>query len=161
MAIPIDVARDFYRALQIGQMQWAERLLAEDFEARGLAHEVLDKERFLEVFESLHQAMPDLFFDAREFQQLHHGVWLATTIKGTHTRHLFLPEIGSIEPTGLCVQLPDEHPLLTIEDGEIVRLSLDPVPGGGLSGLFDQLGIESPFRPLLPGPGSEESPAPH
>ncbi|MFU8803011.1 MAG: ester cyclase [Bradymonadaceae bacterium] len=157
MAIPIDVARDFYRALQSGQMQWAERLLSNDFEARGLVGEPLDKEHFLDLMESLHRAMPDLAFDARDFQQLYHGVWLTTTIKGTHTETLFLPETGPIEATGLCVELPDEHPLLTIEDGEIVRVSADPVEGGGLVGIFDQLGIESPYRPLLPPAGGEHA----
>jgi hypothetical protein len=155
MVMPIDLARDFYRALQSGQMQWAERLLSDDFEARGLTDHVLEKARFLEIIEGLHKAMPDLSFDARDFQQLHHGVWLATSIKGTHTRPLFLPEIGAIEATGLFVHLPDEHPLLIMDDDAIVRMTIDPVPGGGLAGIFDQLGVESPFRPLLPQASSQ------
>ncbi len=159
MALPFDIAKDFFRALQTGQYEWAERLLADNFEARGWTREPMDKFEFLEVIHSLHEAFSDFSFDAHDFQMLHHGVWLTICMSGTHDAVLDLPNVHPCEATGRHFELPDEHPRLTIEDEQITALESDARPGTGLKGIFEQLGIASPYHPQLPG-SDEGAPAP-
>ncbi|MBA2661678.1 MAG: nuclear transport factor 2 family protein [Bradymonadaceae bacterium] len=147
---PFDIAKDFFRALQTGQFEWAERLLADDFHVRGWTREPMDKFEFLEVMHSLHEAFSDFSLDAHDLQQLHQGVWLTIQMSGTHDAVLDLPGIAPIEPTQRHFHLAEERPLLTIEGELITGFDVNSPPGAGLKAIFEQLGLESPYQARLP-----------
>jgi len=46
---------------------------------------------------------------------------------------------------GESVSLPEEHWRYVIRDNKIARIIIDRVPGGGITGLLHQLGVDVPI----------------
>lgn len=159
MAFAENTVRDLLRAIEHDQWRWVDQLLAEDLTVRGWTPDLLNKEQFVRIFGGLRHACPDLRFDFRDLLVLPNGgVWLTTSLRGTHRAPLTIGEHIATLPTNKSFQLPDEHPLFHVVDGVVTAISVDPVPSGGLSGVFAQLGLSSPFLPMLPlvQPGGSE-----
>ena len=72
-------------------------------------------------------------------------------ITGTHTRDLTLSVLGlpTIQATGIAVTLPQVHTAFQVEEGKVLGMQVEAVPGGGFEGLIQQVGTELPVLPRL------------
>jgi hypothetical protein len=110
----------------------------------GPVPEPVNLDGFINLQKALIDAMPDWKFNARDYQERGNSVICAVQISGTHTRTLSLPMIPhAVEATRKHVQLPQEHLEFTFEGDKISRIHVDPVKGGGVMGLLDQLGVKA------------------
>lgn len=150
MPLPFDIAKNFFRALQTNQLEWAESFLADDFQATGWTSEPLDKYEFLELIQSLYEAFSDFSLDPHDIELLHQGAWLTIQMSGTHDGPLTLASGVPVEPTHKHFKLDREYPTLTIINEQITAFDVEPQPNTGLRGIYDQLQIPSPYVPELP-----------
>ncbi len=156
MTLPFDVANNFFRALETNQLEWAMSFLADDFQAIGWTIEPLDRYEFIDVIQALFEAFPDFSLDPHGIELLYQGAWITIQMSGTHKGLLDLTAGVPVEPTHKHFQLAKERPILTISNERISAFNVEPKHDAGLRGIFEQLGVESPFvaeLPLEPQPG--------
>lgn len=96
----------------------------------------------------LADAIPDFSFNTSDAVEEGDKVTLTIRVTGTHTGVLDLGRIGlpvlPIQPTGRAISHPVEHPVVTFRKGKVSALDLPQVPGGGLPGLLEEIGVELP-----------------
>ena len=144
-----DVVKDFMVALEAKEFDGAASNLSDRFVFSGWTPQPLDKGQFIEVMEGLKEGIPNLSYhfhtvkDVRDREQ-ESSVKAAIQITGTQTDGFILPPLGlpPIPQTARTVSLPEERWDYTLENGKIVRISVQRVPGGGIAGLLHQLGID-------------------
>lgn len=145
---PVETVTTLLEALESGRLDMAACYLSDDFTFNGPTPRPLDKGLFLEYAESLRRAFPDLAFNAREFREQGSTVWLTLQLTGTHMGELLLPVPGmpSAPPTGKRLSLPEEPARSTVQDGQVLSITVQPVQGGGVLGILRQLGVRLPVR---------------
>ncbi|HEX2910080.1 MAG TPA: nuclear transport factor 2 family protein [Chloroflexia bacterium] len=138
-----DTVQAFTGAVESGDFSKAESLLAGSFTLTGGFQETLRKDDFLTLLQALKKAFPDMRFNLSNFQEEGNEVHTVARVTGTHTGHLSLPamELSAIEPTNKALKLPDEPYHFKLKDGQIDAIRIEEVPGGGLEGLVQQLGL--------------------
>ena len=137
--------------VQTGLKAWENRdeatmasLVAEDFVITGATPQPLNKEAFIGLMHATLTAMPDWAFNASGFEEDGDTVTLKSRITGTHTGPLELPGMPPIPATGKKVALPEETQIYTLRDGKLVKLQVEDVPGGGIPGMLQQIGVALP-----------------
>ena len=148
---PGDVVKTFITAVQAGEMEEAARFMTDDFVERGWTAQPLDRGGFLAMMSGLRNAMPDFSFHLSDVSERENEVEALILITGSHTRDLALPEFGLplIAYSGVAISLPQTHSRYTVRGQEIAEMVVDAMPGGGLSGLLQQVGTELPISPRL------------
>ena len=147
----VDIVRDFMIALESKDFDTAASYLSDDFVFSGWTPQPLDKDQFITVMEQLKAGIPNLsyhFHTVRDVQDLvqESNVKAAIQMTGTQTDSFILPPLGlpPIPQMARSVSLPEEHWDYTLQNGKIVKITVQRVPGGGIQGLLRQLGIELP-----------------
>ena len=147
----IDAVNTCITALQSGDIELAADTLADDFVMSGFAPKQLNKNQFLTTYSNLLASMPDLSFNtADELSEENGVVQTEIEITGTHLNQLALPVLGiqPIEPTGLAVTLAQTKTTYHVNsDNKITSMAMQPIVGGGLEGLLQQVGAELPLAP--------------
>ena len=146
-----EIVKTFITALQWGDMEVAVSRMADDFVFSGWTPRPLDRGEFLAMHSTLKDAMPDYSFHLSDVQERDNGVEALIQVTGTHMRDLSLPEFGLplIRYTGIDVSLPQVHANFLLADDKIKEMRVESVPGGGLTGLLQQIGSELPVLPRL------------
>ena len=95
--------------------------------------------------------MPDFSYNLLGIQKENRDVIALIQITGTHTRDLTLSVLGlpTIQATNIAVTLPQVHAAFQIEEGKVLGMQVEAVPGGGVEGLLQQVGTELPLLPRL------------
>jgi predicted ester cyclase len=144
-------ARELMEALAKGDREVAGQYVTNDFTVTGPMPEPIGKAEFLGLHSVLAQAFPDFSFNAIQVKQQGDEVEGTIHITGTQTGVLDVSEIGlpipPLQPTGKKIVMPEEHPVLTIRGDKFSSLHLPQVPGGGLPGILQQLGLQMPALP--------------
>ncbi len=142
----ITTVKTFMTALQAGDMAMAASIMSDDFLISGLTPRPLNKGEFLALQSELLGAMPDFSYNLDQVQHEGNEVTALIRITGTHTGDLSLPLFGIqlIPPTGIAVALAQVPCEFQINAGKVVGVRVEQVPGGGLSGLLQQVGAELP-----------------
>ena len=147
----IDTVNTFMTALQSGDIELAADTMSDDFIMSGFAPKDLNKNQFLSTYSNLLAALPGLSFNmSDELSEEDGTVQTEIEITGTHLNQLALPVlgIGLIEPTGLDVTLAQTKTTYHVNnDNKVTRMEMQPVVGGGLEGLLQQVGAELPLEP--------------
>ena len=147
----IDTVNTFMTALQSGDIELAAGTMSDDFMMSGFAPKGLNKNQFLSTYSNLLASMPDLSFNMSDEQsEAESMVQVEIEITGTHLNQLELPVLGvqPIEPTGLDVTLAQTKTTYAVNsDDKVSRMEMQPVVGGGLEGLLQQVGAELPLAP--------------
>lgn len=131
-----------------GQAAWSSAdtttlssLATDDFVLSGATPQPLDKNAFLGLNRALLTAFPDWSFNASEFREEGDNVYVTVQITGTHTGTLAaIPGAPAVPATGKHVSLPAEHQVYTVRGGQISGLNITSQPGGGVPGLYAQVG---------------------
>jgi len=148
----VDIVNDFMVALESKDFDTAASYLSDDFVFSGWTPQPLDKDQFMTVMGELKAGIPNLsyhFHTVRDVQDLvqESNVKAAIQMTGTQTDSFILPPLGlpPIPQMARSVSLPEEHWDYTLQNGKIVKITVQRVPGGGIQGLLRQLGIELPI----------------
>ena len=148
----VDIVNDFMVALESKDFDTAASYLSDDFVFSGWTPQPLDKDQFMTVMRELKAGIPNLsyhFHTVRDVQDLvqESNVKAAIQMTGTQTDSFILPPLGlpPIPQMARSVSLPEEHWDYTLQNGKIVKITVQRVPGGGIQGLLRQLGIELPI----------------
>ena len=149
---PVDIVNDFMVALESKDFDTAASYLSDDFVFSGWTPQPLDKDQFITVMGELKAGIPNLsyhFHTVRDVQDLvqESNVKAAIQMTGTQTDGFILPPLGlpPIPQMARSISLPEEQWSYTLQDGKIVRIMVHRVPGGGIQGLLQQLGIDVPI----------------
>ncbi|MFL5656474.1 MAG: nuclear transport factor 2 family protein [Ktedonobacteraceae bacterium] len=148
----VDIAKDFMIALESKDYDTAASYLSDDFVFSGWTPQPLDKDQFITVMGELKAGIPNLSYhfhtvrDVRDLVQ-ESNVKAAIQMTGTQTDSFILPPLGlpPIPQMARSVSLPEEHWDYTLQNGKIVKITVQRVPGGGIQGLLHQLGIDMPI----------------
>jgi predicted ester cyclase len=144
----IDTVQAAIPALESGDPLTIASLLTEDFTFSGPVPQPLGKAEFLRLAQTLKAAIPDWAFHASDFQAAGDQVQFTVQITGTHTGTLAaIPGVPPVPPTGKSIQLPAERQRVTVRGQQISRYDVEPTPGGGVPGIYAQVGAPLPPRP--------------
>ncbi len=146
-----DTVKTCITALQSGDIELAAKIISDDFLLLGMTPNPLRKNEFLALQGELLTAMPDFSYNLAGIQQEAGDVITLIQITGTHTRDLTLSVLGlpTIQATGIAVTLPLLRTAFQLEEGKVLGMQIETVPGGGIEGLLQQVGTELPLLPRL------------
>lgn len=146
-----DAVKTCITALQSGDIELAANTLSDDFLLIGIAPNPLRKNEFLALQGELLTAMPDFSYNLLGIQKENRDVIALIQITGTHTGDLTLSVLGlpTIQATNIAVTLPQVQVAFQIEEGKVLGMQVEAVPGGGIEGLLQQVGAELPLLPRL------------
>lgn len=146
-----EIVKKFITALQSGDMTMAADCTTDDFVLRGWAPRPLEKGEFLAIQNELRTALTGYSFNLSDLNERDDGVEAFMQISGTHTRDLALPTFGVplVPATGIAVTMPQERVDYTFAGDTIKQMNVESMPGGGLTGLLQQVDSELPVSPRL------------
>ena len=140
---PETVLKECYAAFEASQFDKAAGYFADNFVLTGPTPQPVGKKEFVGLQTGLIQGIPDWKFNAHNFQTQGDTVTVVMQITGTQTRTISAPMPGlpDVPVTGKHFKLPEEPSRVTVKDGKITSFTSEPVPGGGVMGIFQQLGV--------------------
>ena len=143
----VETVKALVTALQSGDMELAANHMSEDCIVSGLTPNPLTRDEFLVLQSELLAAMPDFSYNLSEVRAEGDKVTGLIVVTGTHSNDLELPMYGlrTIPATGLAVVLPQVESTWQVERDRVERAYIRAVPGGGLTGLLQQVGAELPI----------------
>ncbi len=141
-----EAVKAFSAALEARDFEKAASYLSDDFVFTGPIPQPLGKQEFIAVQTAFENAFEDWSFNSHDEVEQGEKVVAAVQITGTHTRDLVLPMPGMppIPATHKKVSLPEEHLEFTFKGDKIASLTSDNVPGGGVPGVLQQIGVPLP-----------------
>jgi hypothetical protein len=138
------VVKHVFEAFEAGKFEDAASHMADDMVFSGPVPEPIGKKEFIALQSSLIKAIPDWKFNAHNLQIQGNTVHMLIQISGTHTQPMppLMPGMPAFPATGKHVSLPEEPLRITFQGDKVTRVEADVVPGGGVGGVLQQLGIQ-------------------
>lgn len=139
-----DTVEKFSDALEANDFEKAASYLSDDFTLSGPTPQPVGKNEFIAIQSAFMRAFPDWSFNQGTPQEQGDKVLATIQITGTNTHDLIVPGMPPIPATGKKVSLPIEHMEFIFKGDKIASLSSDGVPGGGIAGVLEQIGVQLP-----------------
>jgi hypothetical protein len=142
----LETAKRMADLLESKDLKGLQVFLADDFRAKGGTLE-LAKQQALGYLQIFFTAFPDHRFGFTDFEEKGDLVSCTGQETGTHTGFLDLKPLGmpvSLPPTGRSFKLPKSVYTFRLVGGKFTYFSEEAVPGGGLAGILEQLGVKLP-----------------
>jgi hypothetical protein len=142
----LEVAKRLADLLESRDVKGLQVLLADDFRAKGATLE-LSKQQALGYLQIFFTAFPDHGFGFADFEEKEGLIYCTSQETGTHLGVLDLYPLGmpvSLPPTGKSFKLPKSTFTFRVEGDKVTSYSEEPVKGGGLAGILEQLGVKLP-----------------
>jgi predicted ester cyclase len=108
------------------------------------ATQILRKDAFLQMLESLYAGFPDWHYDHDPPETMGEVIAIRWRQGGTHTGTFAYPGIDPVVPTNRKVEIPEHFFFYEITDDKISVIRPERVPGGAPAGILQQIGVESP-----------------
>ena len=147
-----EIVTAFMEALEAKEFDKGATYLSDDFQFTGSTPQLLNKDQFIRLSSELAEGMPNLsyhFHDLQEVEEQLEGNRERATIQITGTQvnsfELVPLSLPTIPETGLPVSLPEAHWEYLVRGDTITAIDVEQVPGGGISGMLQQLGIDIPI----------------
>jgi SnoaL-like domain len=140
----VEIVDTFMSALQAGDLELAARVMADDFTLTGLAPKDLNKGQFLALQSELKAAMPDFTYNLQDAHFEGDTVHATISMTGLQRHDLSLPMFGlpHIPASGIEMILPQTDVTYSVAHEQVVSMQMEIIPGGGLSGLLQQVGSD-------------------
>jgi hypothetical protein len=146
----IDTVNTFLTALQSGDMELAANTMSDDFTMSGFAPKTLNKNQFLVTHSNLLASMPDFSYNLTdELAEADGAVQTEIQITGTQLNPLTLSALGmqTLPETGLAITLAQTPTTFRVNaNNQVASMEMQPIVGGGLEGLLQQVGAELPIE---------------
>jgi len=150
---PVETVCDFIEALESHDIDRAAEYLADDFSFIGLTPFPMDKGMYIEFQRGIAAAFSDWSLNLTGIQEEGGVVRGTARTTATHTGDLVLPipDLPVLPATGKIIKLPAETHLYSVRGGKISSIHVLVVPGGGLQGVYRQLGARVPLPSIIEG----------
>lgn len=141
-----DITNQALDAVERGDVRSSASLYADDFRFTGPLPTPLDKNQYLDVMEKVRQGAPNFRFNRHDLHIDGQTVVVPVQITGTQTGTLrsLMPGMPDLPPTGKSFRLPPETIRVRFQGDRAVEVHVDEVPGGGILGMLEQLGVTIP-----------------
>jgi predicted ester cyclase len=146
-----EVINACFSALDAKDLTKAGKLLSDKLEVVGVAPEPQGKNEFINVHRALFSGIPDFNFHHKIIKENGNRLGVKVQITGTHTKEMTapIPGLKNIPATWKAIKMPEEECDITVTDDKITRLEIRQVPGGGIAGLLNQIGVKLPTEATL------------
>jgi hypothetical protein len=146
---PREIVQALLDSVQRGDFEKARFLVSKDCQFSGSVPEPIKREVWMGINKNLKRACPNLdyHFHVDRVDGLDGGVVkISAELKGTHSGVLDLSalRLGVTPATDKSFAMPREHGKVTIKGDKVASWVVEPIAGGGLMGILDQLGIAVP-----------------
>ena len=133
-------------AVQQGDLEIAESMLADDFQFSGPIPEPINKEAWLRMSSSLKTAFPDLDYHFRVIGTQGDVVRTTSQLSGTHSGSFDLTGInmGVFPATNKTFVTTREKTKITVKENKISAWIVEPTQGAGVMAILKQLEPEIP-----------------
>jgi hypothetical protein len=133
-------------AVQKGDLEIAESMLADDFQFSGPVPEPINKEAWLGMSASLKNAFPDLDYHFKVIGTEGDVVRTTSQLSGTHTGSFDLTnmQMGVIPATNKTFVTTREKTKITVKENKITAWTIEPTQGAGVTEILKQLDAEMP-----------------
>ena len=131
-------------AVQKGDLETVESMLADDFQFSGPVPEPINKEAWLGMSASLKTAFPDLDYHFRVIGTEGEVVRTTSQLSGTHTGAFDLTnvQLGVVPATNKTFVTTREKTKITVKENKITSWSVEPTQGAGVMEILKQLTVE-------------------
>ncbi len=148
-----DIVKQFMIALESQEFTLASDYLADDFTYTSMLPRPLNKKQFITLVKELKYGMPNMSFNVRDIRETNNelkqeqNAECTVQLTGTQSNIMELVPLSlpPIPETNRRIILPPEQWRFTIINNKIASIVVPPVPGGGIPGLLQQLGIDIPI----------------
>jgi predicted ester cyclase len=134
----------FSEAMEARDWEKVASYLSDDFTLSGPTPQPVGKNEFIAIQSAFMTAIPDWSFNLSQLEEQGDKVLATVQVTGTHTNELAVPGLPSVPATNRKISLPEEHMEFTFKGDKIASLSSDNVPGGGVPGVLQQMGVPLP-----------------
>lgn len=133
-------------AVQKGDLEIAESMLADDFQFSGPVPEPVNKEAWLGMSSSLRTAFPDLDYHFKVIGTEGDVVRTTSQLSGTHRGSFDLTgmNLGVIPATNKTFVATREKAKITVKENKITAWVVEPTQGAGVMAILKQLEPEIP-----------------
>lgn len=133
-------------SIQKGDFNTAKTLIADNFQFSGPVPEPINREAWLKMSANLRTAFPDLNYHFKVEGEEGDTIKIAAQLKGTHIKDLDVTamNMGIIPATKKSFTNAHEHGKVTVKGNKVTLWAMEPVKGGGLMGILDQLDVKVP-----------------
>jgi hypothetical protein len=142
-----DITNQVLDAIEKGRPRSAEKYYADNFKFTGPMSQAQDKEQYISTMEKITQGVTGWNFNRHDIRVDANTVMVPVRISGTHTRTL--PSLGPGMPdlpaSNRSFHLANEVIRVIFQGDRISEMHVDPVAGGGVSGMLEQLGMQIPI----------------
>lgn len=151
MTSATEIVTAFMTALEAKDFDRAASYLSDDFIFIGSTPQPLNKDQFISTMSGLASGIPNLSYNFRDIHDIlgqqqwqEERVEATIQMRGTQTESFELQwlSLPPIPQMGKSISLPQEHWQFSVKGDKITMLTTDRVPGGGITGLLGQLGID-------------------
>ena len=131
-------------AVQKGDLETVESMLADDFQFSGPVPEPINKEAWLGMSSSLRTAFPDLDYHFRVIGTQGDVVRTTSQWSGTHSDSFDLTgmNMGVIPATNKTFVATREKAKITVKENKITSWEVEPTQGAGLTAILSQLDVK-------------------
>ena len=146
---PREIVQALLDSVQRGDFEKAKFLLGNNYQFSGSVSAPIEGVAWMGMNKNLKKAFPNLDYhfhvdrvDGRDGAV----VKISAELTGTHSGVLDLSRVGlGVTPaTDKSFAMPREHGKVTIKGGKVASWAIEPIEGGGLTGILGQLGIAVP-----------------
>ncbi len=139
---PVDVVKKAISEIEKGYV--SPNTYTDDLKFSGPVPAPIGRTEYVGLLKSLIAAIPDWKFNAKDYSFSGDTVKVTFAITGTHTEALrpIVPGMDGLRATYRRIKLPDEPTTIKVRGDKICEIIGSTVPGGGVMGLLDQLGVQ-------------------
>lgn len=138
------IVEAFSEAMEARDWQKVASFLSDDFTLSGPTPQPVGKKEFIAIQSAFMAAIPDWSFNLSRLEERGDKVLATVRVTGTHSRDLAVPGLPPVPATNKKISLPEEHMEFTFKGDKIASASSDNVPGGGVPGVLQQMGVPLP-----------------
>jgi len=139
----IQTVQKFFEKMEQKDLYKAAEYLDDSFEFSGVTPHPVDKYEFLVVHATMFRGIPDWSFNFRDVAKFGEDIMATVQITGKNSGDLVLPGMAPIYATGKSIRLPEERISFRLKGKKLVSMQVDPVEGGGIQGILQQLGVSN------------------
>src|SRR5687767_16042085 len=139
-----EIVKALMDAVQKGDFQDAGSMLTDDFRFSGPIPTPINAKAWLDMSASMKAAFPDLDYHFKVIGTEGDVVKTTTQLSGTHDAAFDLTgmDMGLIPATHKSFSAALQKTKITVRDDKISLWAVEPVDGGGLTAVLDQLGVK-------------------
>ena len=141
-----DITNQVLDAIEKGKVQSSANYYADNFRLVGPMPTPQTKTEYLDVMTKVTSGIPNWNFNRHDLRVEGQTVIVPVHVTGTQSRTLpsLIPGMPDLPASNRSFSLPNEVMRIKFQGERIVECQIDPVPGGGLGGVLEQLGVQIP-----------------